>query len=254
MNEQRIVTDYFNRDPGGYASDYDRDTAVGYSFRVRRERFLELLGNGVGQVLDIGCGPGVMTGDVLLRGWTYVGTDIAAGMIDEARRRFQDDPRAQFAVGDVGRLDAPDATFDVVVAMGLVEYLSDNAAALREMRRVLKPGGRLLMSLPNWWSPARMWDRWLLTPLARLSRLLKPRSSSAEVNHREYRPASYRALLRQSGFEPLQTVAYNFRIIPRPLDRWFPHLAVVTARAFESGRTSPFWFLGTGIIIETRKV
>lgn len=254
MNEQQIVTDYFNRDPGGYASDYDRDTAVGYSFRVRRDRLLELLGKGSGRVLDIGCGPGVMTGNVLTRGWTYVGTDIAAGMIAEARRRFQDEPRAQFAVGDVGEINAPDATFDVVVAMGLVEYLSDEGVALQEMRRVLKPGGRLLVSLPNWWSPARMWDRWLLAPLARLQRLLKLRPSSTEVNHREYRPASYRALLRQCGFEPLQTVAYNFRIILRPFDRWFPRLAVVTARTFESGRTSPFWFLGTGVIIEARKL
>lgn len=246
---QEIVTTYFNSNPAGYASDYDGATAVGHSFRVRRVRLLELLGKGAGRVLDIGCGPGVMTRDILDRGWEYVGTDIAPAMIDEARRRFAGDQRATFSVGPVEHIDAPAASFDAVVAMGLVEYLADDALALREMHRVLKPGGRLLVSLPNWWSPARAWDRWLLVPLARLLGR-KPRT---DVQHREYRPAAYRRLLRQTGFEPLRTVAYNFRILPRPLDRWFGRLAARSAASLEWLRATTFWWLATGFIVEARK-
>lgn len=250
MNQQIAVTNYFNANPAGYARDYEAETSVGYSFRVRRARLLELLGRGAGRVLDIGCGPGVMAQEILARGWEYVGRDLAPAMIDEARRRFANDARATFAVGSAEHSDAPDRSFDVVVAMGLVEYVADDALALREMHRVLKPGGLLLVSLPNWWSPARMWDRWVLSPAARLL----GRKARTSVRHREYRPAAYRAALRENGFLPDKTVAYNFRVIPRPFDRWFGHLSARVAAALEGLRHSYFWWIATGVIVAAKKV
>lgn len=254
INNPDEVRDYFSADPRGYAASYGAPTAVGHSFRVRRERLRELLGRGSGRLLDIGCGPGVMTAEILALGWRYDGVDVAEAMIAEARAKFAAEPRANFFVAKVEAIPQPDATYEAVVAMGLVEYLTDDALALREIARVLRPGGRLLISLPNWWSPVRAWDRSLLVPLARAARRLLGKARPISVRHREYRPAAYLALARQCGFRRGQVVAYNFRILPRPLDSLFPRLAVGSASALERLRRTPLWFLATGVIVELHKV
>jgi SAM-dependent methyltransferase len=252
--QQSQVTEYFSKEPANYAGEYGRETANGYSFRVRRERLIEMLGKGSGKVLDIGCGPAVMTREILDLGWGYDGVDISEAMIEEARGRFAGEPRANFAVGPVERIAAADGAYDAVVAMGLVEYLADDAVAIREMARVTKSGGRLLISLPNWWSPVRMWDRWILVPLARLVRaVLGRKRTELNVLHREYLPSGYRDLLKGDGLEPVRTVAYNFRVLPRPLDTWFPRLSVASAKAFELLRGTPLRFLATGVIVEAKK-
>lgn len=252
--QQSRVTEYFSKEPAVYAREYERETPNGYSFRVRRERLLEMLGKGSGRILDIGCGPGVMTREILDLGWNYVGVDISETMIEEAKNKFINEPRANFFVGPVEKIVAADATYDAVVAMGLVEYVADDAVAIREMTRVLKPGGRLFVSLPNWWSPVRMWDRWILSPAARIvRRLLGEKRSILNVLHREYRPSDYAKLLKQCGLEPCRVVAYNFRVLPRPSENWFPRLAVASASLFEKLRSTPFRFLATGVIIKAGK-
>src|SRR3989344_538352 len=169
-NQQTRVIDYFNERPAAYAAAYQAGTSEGHAFRSRQKSLLNLLGSGPGRVLDIGCGPGVMTAEIATRGWEYCGVDLSPQMIAVATAKFANRPGINFAVGAVEKLNFPDHHFDALVAMGLVEYLADEDAALFELRRVLKPNGIFLVSIPNWWSPARMWDRWLLAPLARPSR------------------------------------------------------------------------------------
>ena len=97
------------------------------------------------RVLDVGCGPGTITADLATRvpDGEVVGIDAAADVLDlaraEAGRRGQANVR--FEVGDVYKLGFEDGTFDVVHAHQVLQHLSDPAAALREMRRVCRPGG-----------------------------------------------------------------------------------------------------------------
>lgn len=252
-DQQQMVTTYFDADPKGYVSSYVGGTALGYSFRVRRERLLEMLGNGTGEVLDIGCGPGVMTAEILARGWQWTGIDVAPKMVETALERFGSDPRVKVMVGGVESIPAETGRFDAVVAMGLVEYLADDVLVIREMARVLKPGGRLLVSLPNWWSPVRMWDRWIIRPLTDVARVFGRRGGRAGVYSAEYRPAAYRALLATEGLEPTKTIAYNMRVLPRPLDFWFPSISVRLAGLLERLHRGPLWWLATGVIVEAVK-
>ena len=252
-DQQQAVTTDCDADPKGYVSSYVGETAVGYSFRVRRERLLEMLGEGNGEVLDIGCGPGVMTAEILARGWRWTGIDIAPKMIETTLERFGADARVKALVGGVEQIPTESNRFEVVIAMGLVEYLPDDATVVREMARVLKPGGRLFVSLPNWWSPVRMWDRWIIRPLATAARIFGRRGGRAGVYSAEYRPAEYRALLAREGLEPLRTIAYNMRLLPRPFDFWFPRLSVRIATVLEKIHRGPLWWLATGVIVEAKK-
>jgi len=92
------------------------------------------------QLLDVGCGPGSITADFAQRigPGSVLGLDASAGIIDAARR---DHPGVEFAVGDVYRLAFDDRSWDIVHAHQLLQHVSDPVAALKEMRRVVRPGG-----------------------------------------------------------------------------------------------------------------
>src|SRR5580765_666878 len=94
-------------------------------------------------VLDLGCGPGTITADIGRRvaPGRVLGIDVSAGVIEEARRDASGGPNVEFSVGDLYALDIDDDTFDIVHAHQVLQHLSDPVGALREMRRVCKPGG-----------------------------------------------------------------------------------------------------------------
>ncbi|MEO6469843.1 MAG: methyltransferase domain-containing protein, partial [Acidimicrobiia bacterium] len=94
-------------------------------------------------LLDVGCGPGNITMDLAARvaPGRVVGIDAASDAIGAANEVNTQPDQVTFAVGDVYALDAPDATFDVVHAHQVLQHLTRPVDALREMRRVLKPGG-----------------------------------------------------------------------------------------------------------------
>jgi SAM-dependent methyltransferase len=121
-------------------------------------------------LLDVGCGPGTITLDLAARvsPGRVLGLDSAADVVEkaEAGRRDSGVSNVEFAVGDVYHLDLAEQSFDVVHAHQVLQHLTDPVAALREMRRVLRPDGVLAIRDSDYagfvWAPrdARL-DRWL---------------------------------------------------------------------------------------------
>src|SRR5690242_5010960 len=97
------------------------------------------------RVLDVGCGPGTITADLaaLVPGGYVTGIDAAEDVLTQARQEAEQrgQRNVTFDTGDVYRLDFADGTFDVVHAHQVLQHLTDPVAALREMRRVCRPGG-----------------------------------------------------------------------------------------------------------------
>jgi SAM-dependent methyltransferase len=91
-------------------------------------------------VLDVGCGPGTITADLAGRvaPGRVTGLDSSPAVVSQAAAAY---PDADFVVGDVYALDFADGSFDVVHAHQVLQHLDDPVAALREMRRVTRPGG-----------------------------------------------------------------------------------------------------------------
>jgi ubiquinone/menaquinone biosynthesis C-methylase UbiE len=104
-------------------------------------------------VLDLGCGPGTWTFDVeaaVGASGRVVGVDRSEAMISEARTRAAARASAaEFHVGDARHLDLACDTFDVTTASLLLIHIDDVAAAVREMVRVTKPGGRVCAAEPD---------------------------------------------------------------------------------------------------------
>jgi SAM-dependent methyltransferase len=96
-------------------------------------------------VLDIGCGPATITADLAARvaPGTVLAVDQSADVLDEARAEIERRTLSNvtFATADVHKLEFPDDAFDVVHAHQVLQHVADPVQALREMRRVCRPGG-----------------------------------------------------------------------------------------------------------------
>jgi SAM-dependent methyltransferase len=171
--------------------------------RVIRET-LRSLGLPAGaEILDAGCGSG--RNMVELAAFGHVtGLELSEASLERARSR-----NAGEVVGGslTEPLPFPDARFDLAVALDVLEHLDDDATALRELRRVVRPHGRLLITVPAY--------QWLW-------------SSHDEVNHhrRRYTEATLLAAAAPAGWAPGRTTHFNSLLLPaavvyRALDRLF---------------------------------
>ncbi|MFC5288836.1 class I SAM-dependent methyltransferase [Actinokineospora guangxiensis] len=114
-----------------------------------RPAMLDLAGDVAGlRILDAGCGSGPLSAVLRDRGAVVTGVDASAGMVELARRRLG--ACADVRVADLADpLPFADGAFDVVVASLVLHYLRDWGPVLGELRRVLTPGGRLIVSVEH---------------------------------------------------------------------------------------------------------
>src|SRR3984893_2230285 len=94
-------------------------------------------------ILDVGCGTGANL-ELLARFGDAEGVDVSPGALDFCRQRGLKSVRQ----GEAESLPFPDASFDLVTGLDVVEHLDDDVAGLKEMWRVLRPGGRALLFVP----------------------------------------------------------------------------------------------------------
>ena len=99
-------------------------------------------------VLEVGCGLGTDGAQFAKAGAKYTGIDLTDAAVELAKRRFElFDLPGTFRVADAERLDFPDNSFDLVYSHGVLHHTPDTAAAVREIHRVLRPGGRAVVML-----------------------------------------------------------------------------------------------------------
>ena len=121
---------------------------------AQRLQIIQLLKLQPGEhILDIGSGPGLLAseiGEIVGPTGYILGVDTSPHMIALATRRCADKPWIEFHTADAVCLPCTDSAFDVVVSTQVFEYISDVRKAIREVYRVLRPGGRLLILDTDW--------------------------------------------------------------------------------------------------------
>ncbi|MGH9353853.1 MAG: class I SAM-dependent methyltransferase [Terriglobia bacterium] len=216
MSSKDQVKDLFTKTVDDWARFYNdpKPSTLGAQNLVSRMRFaLEMLESKAppgAKVLDVGCGAGQLVGELMRRGYEAWGVDVSEAMVGYAREHYQID---RFRAADIENLPFPDGTFDAVMCLGVMEYLNQDEAALREMRRVLKPGGRAVITTPSVTCPFYYMDmayqqvRPVARPLVRwvrhglLGRQVPPASVLPNVVHRRYYRRRWVRLMRSLGLE-----------------------------------------------------
>jgi SAM-dependent methyltransferase len=192
-------------------------------FAYSRRRLGDWLGrllpeDGVGRrLLDIGCGTGHHLARMRSRGFDVAGVDGSREMLAHARIA---NPGVEVRQADVERLPFPDASFDFVLCVEVLRYLSDPSPCLREAARVLRPGGVLLataaplLSLNGYWLVNRLAP---LLPFGRLVRLRQFFTTSARLQ-RQLRDVGFvQTELHGVYFGPLNWLE---RLVPWLLPRF----------------------------------
>jgi SAM-dependent methyltransferase len=146
------------------------------------------------EVLNAGAGAGSLTLKLAARGLRVTSVDASPELCmwtSEALRARGLEEVNPVMAGDLERLDLPDAAFDAAVCAEVLEHLDDDAAALRELHRVLRPGGLLLLTVPA--NPFRYdWtDRWA-------------------GHRRRYAPDALAARMLEAGFPAPEVLAWGF--------------------------------------------
>ena len=138
-----------------------------------------------GRLLDVGCGPGLLLQEARRRGYAVAGCDVSAWAIDYAREQGLD-ARA----GLLEALAYPAAGFDIAIANHTLEHIPEPLPFLREMGRILKPDGLLVIGVPNFASL--------------MSGLLRERWHGLlpDQHYWHFTPATLTRMLGEAGFAP----------------------------------------------------
>ncbi len=161
------------------------------------------------RVLDIGCGSGMISAYYCKQGARVYGVDISEEMIGQARI-FLDSLgcRAELNTGNAARLSYDDGYFDVITCISVIEWIDADRDVIKEIGRLLKPGGIVLVSVPNrssWMRKAEMlWFR-----IKRVASFFLPvKPGYLEFQKHQYRPLEFVEMCRESGLHVVNEEYY----------------------------------------------
>lgn len=151
------------------------------------------------RLLDAGCGAGLLALLASFRGAQVAALDAAPALVAIARQRL---PEADVREGDLESLPFDDARFDAVVAVNSIFYAQNMAAAVRELARVVRPGGRVVATA--WGPPARC--EFLSTALAAVGPLMPPAPPGAPPPHPGAlaEPGALAGVLKEAGLQAVE--------------------------------------------------
>ena len=250
-----------------YYKDLYKDVENYPSLILRHKYILDLFDQAEKRVLDIGCGPGEMVRDLLKRKCRVYGVDIAEGMLKVARNNLGhevDGGETFLGCGDIEHLSFKENSFDAVICAGVVEYLEQDDTGLRELNRVLRKGGTLIVTVRNKACPARILDplldrlkggsggRRLIGSVKRQLKMDDGRVSPF-TPYRKHYPWEFDRKLVDHGFKKEDVRYFHFYPFFVPLDRLFPKLAVSLGLRMERLTNTWLGFLGSGYIVKARK-
>lgn len=205
---------YEQRGGEEYAEPVVPDPTVDRKFAVLVEEIGRLLP--VGALLDAACGDGRFLAALPKLGPVperLVGVDIAVSILDTARRATSQAGVAPDLVrANLERLPLGDSEFDLVVSIQTIEHLLDPAAGLRELARVLKPGGTLLLSTDN---QRNLITRTLNGPRWLVASFLGKRNARVKLRfpHRSFSRGELDRLMTEAGLVVERVRTFRFSVV-----------------------------------------
>ena len=204
------------------------------------------------RVLDIGCGAGQLIPVLAEMGHVVDANDISQNMVNLAKTLCKKTGvKANIKLGDCENLDYGDNSFDVVVAMGVIEYMDEDPPILGEIFRVLKPGGSVIITCRNArCGPIKWRTLWLFL-------IGKMKDSSYQPISRQHDPRQLRIMSEQLSFKTAQEQYCHYHAVPAPFSHVWPFswIQAVLGKSMESFfKNNPVPWLASTYILKCEKL
>jgi ubiquinone/menaquinone biosynthesis C-methylase UbiE len=223
LDHQKLVNSHFDVVSSYWAEVYERDDDVNAAIFQQRLKLVLGLVNSIPlprhrRVMEIGCGAGHATVALAGAGYRVDAIDAVQAMADATRARAAEAglaSRVTSGVGDIRELGFPDESFGLVLAIGVLPWLASMEKPVREICRVLEPGGYAIVSVENRWGLRQFVEPFtnpLLSPAKDLVKnVLRQcgRRKGAPLN-RTTAMRDCDALLRGAGLDKLVGVTLGF--------------------------------------------
>lgn len=250
--------EFFDKTAQEYSEKYSSETLEGYVLRSRKSKVLNLFDKPGGRVLDVGCGPGAMIQELSRLGCEFWGVDASPKMLKLAQDHAGECQNTHFLLGQATSLALPSNVFDAVLCMGVMDRIPRGDEAIREMLRVLKPDGTLIVTFANLRSPIAWWKKYVFLPLVAQTRRIfvtghQPSLAPFARQAQHYTRRGVKSLFSTQGATVVEAVGYYFNLFLPPLDELWPSAALWLMRKFEEGWWScPAW-AAAGFIVKAKK-
>ncbi len=259
--QDEVVRSFFDEDSRRYWQERypERVRTCGeFSYLARKIhafRMLSRVPRGKGRLLDLGCGPGVYTRDLLGLGWNVVDVDLSSQMVRTAKSVASDAPRASqadFAVSHAACLPFDSGVFDCVLCIGVISYIENLQQALSEISRVLRPSGAAIFQISNRGSLYELW--------VRMKRGMRRRSGSgdrpsleSQIRYRPYWPKTFREACLGARLQAYDDRYYDFHV--PVLAGHLPGPSLWAARRLEYLSDTRAWaWLGASYLVAVRRL
>ncbi|NQU12791.1 MAG: class I SAM-dependent methyltransferase [Desulfobacteraceae bacterium] len=260
--QKQYIKDYFDEYSNQYHQDHyvkKRPPSIYPVLAVRFDYMKAMLSDFPmgGKVIDIGCGTGEMLGVFRERKFHAYGLDYSFKMLKALSGEI---PRHTVSLvnGEIEALPFKDEQFDGIICAGVIEYLNEDHAALKEIARILNRGGYAIISLSNTLSPARVFE-----PLAhsvighnikgKIKRRLLKKQTLLYPPFRTHRPPLFDREARHAGLIRTGHNFFHFSLVPWPFNKLLPRFYVSTGLKMERFSQSNLGFLGRGYIGKYKK-
>jgi ubiquinone/menaquinone biosynthesis C-methylase UbiE len=259
--DSNVVKEYFDSDSIKYVNTRYPEKANNcsqQSYLTRKSYVLEMIDMAARDdttILDIGCGPGIYTADLLDRGFDVYGIDISPNMIELATKSIenhQNKVNAQLNVGVPTELKFADNFFDIIICIGVISYIADIDQALKEIDRVLKPGGTVIFQGSNKYSPFEIEHAVRKAILKNLPEFIFKEKNEIPFKMHSYDLGKFVTLTKKHEWSLLDSKYYDF-FVP-VLAKLFPSWMLRTSIKMDKfARSKVIGRLGASFVVAFKK-
>ena len=203
---------FFDTQAANWSDRYANDPRFARRFEKIRELLDRILPREPGRALDAGCGTGIFSRELARRGWHVTAIDASAEMI-AAARAAREAASIEYAISPIESFVArasEEPQYDLILSLSTLEYIEDDLGTIKKLSNLLKPGGLLIVSVPNRKGLLRVFEG-MVVGVRQVSRgkLFRDRGEYLAHQKHQYSPLELNLMMREAGLKKVRGTFLN---------------------------------------------
>lgn len=238
MSKENIIKDFKSKQKTYYRNNYVYKNRINYLRRLRNERLQQKMNKTqhCENVLDVGCGPAILYPQILKRCKHYFALDLVESNLEEIKIINQNNKIIPIQ-NDIDTFSWDNNYFDVIICAGSLEYVKTPEKSILKLVKYLKPGGTLICSFPNFFSPYRIWSAYVYEYIWRTKNKLLGKETNT-YPRKLFKPNNLINYIKLETYNSLEinTEFLGVKLLLQPFDRIFEQLDYNIIKYFEHNR------------------